>query len=132
MGLFSFKKIFKSKKFILSSLLLLLVGGSIMDFNALQLISIVITMILILGLAFKNKRKKAFDNEIHKQHSNNDEDLEDESENNHTNKDDENNNNKHLLNVDRNIFQLIDFVRFRLKGESQKIRRGITCLIQLF
>ena len=87
MGLFSFKKIFKSKKFILSSLLLLLVGGSIMDFNALQLISIVITIILIFGLAFKNKRKKAFDNEIQREQSNNDEDL--ENENNHTNKEDE-------------------------------------------
>jgi hypothetical protein len=91
MGLFSFKKIFKSKKIILSSLLLLLVGGSIMDFNALQLISIVITIILIFGLAFKNNRRKFFNNEIHKEQNNNknDEDLEDEFENDYTNKENE-------------------------------------------
>ncbi len=53
MGLFSFKKIFKSKKIILSSLLLLLVGGTIVDFNDSRFIAIVITIILIFGLLFK-------------------------------------------------------------------------------
>ena len=71
MGLFSFKNIFKSKKIILSSLLLLLVGGSIIDFNALQLISIVITILLIFGLSFRNKRREKFDNEIHNTDCNN-------------------------------------------------------------
>jgi hypothetical protein len=119
MGLFSFKKIFKSKRIILSSLLLLLVGGSIIDFNPLQLISIVITIMLIFGLSFKNKRKNIFDNEIHKQHSNNNEDLEDECDNKddenekpiNKNKDDENEKPinkddekpKHKLNIKENI-----------------------------
>ena len=47
MGLFSFKNIFKSKKIILSSLLLLLVGGTIIDFNDSRLIAIVITIIFL-------------------------------------------------------------------------------------
>jgi hypothetical protein len=80
MKLFSFKQIFERKKIILSSLLLFLVGGSLINFNALQLISIVITIILILGLLFKNNRKKVFDNEIEKENSNNDEDIENKEE----------------------------------------------------
>ena len=81
MGLFSFKQIFERKKIILSSLLLLLVGGSIIDFNALQLISIVITILLIFGLSFRNKRREIFDNEIHNTDCNNDENVVDNIEN---------------------------------------------------
>ena len=101
MGLFSFKQIFERKKIILSSLLLLLVGGSIIDFNALQLISIVITILLIFGLSFRNKRREIFDNEIHNTDCNNDEIIVDNIENKEVyddknyNKENEKNHNKY-------------------------------------
>jgi hypothetical protein len=89
MKLFSFKQIFERKKIILSSLLLLLFGGSIIDFNSLQLISIVITIILFFGLSFQNKEVTVFDNEIDKEHTNNDENLEEKYENNNNKNDEE-------------------------------------------
>jgi hypothetical protein len=128
MKLFSFKQIFERKKIILSSLLLFLLGGSLINFNALQLISIVITIILIFGLSFTNTSKKVFDNEIHSVDSNNNEDLGDESYNNkedktyenkddkiHENKDDEKHKNKddekpkHKLNIKENIKKNKDY-----------------------
>lgn len=100
MGLFSFKKIFKSKKIILSSLLLLLVGGTIVDFNDSRFIAIVITIILIFGLLLKNKKdtSSSFDNDITPDININDNDLEDENQNKDDEKDDKerhNNNDKY-------------------------------------
>jgi len=123
MGLFSFKNIFKSKKIILSSLLLLLVGGSIIDFNSLQLISIVITILLIFGLSFRNKRREKFDNEIHNTDCNNYEDVEDNIEKkdyddkkdereNHNKDDDDNKKDekpKQKLNIKENIKKNKDY-----------------------
>jgi len=133
MVLFSFNKIFKSKKIMLSSLLLLLVGGTIIDFNSLKLISIVVTIILIFGLSFKNKRKKVFDNELQKENSNEENEIEnnykdddiihEEKNINHQNKNDEiiNKNKdteiqnkdsekpKHKLNIKENIKKNKDY-----------------------
>jgi len=112
MGLFSFKNIFKSKKIILSSLLLLLVGGTFIDFNDSRLIAIVITIILIFGLLLKNKKNSlSFDNDI-KPHINinDDEDVEDNIENKENDiKDNEiydnkkNEKPKHIINIKENI-----------------------------
>ena len=90
MGLFSFKHIFESKKIMLSSLLLLLVGGTIIDFSNSRFIAIVITIILIFGLLFKNKEIISFHNDIIHHTNINDDNLEVECEN----KDDETYNNK--------------------------------------
>ena len=122
MGLFSFKQIFESKKIILSSLLLLLVGGSIIDFNSLKLISIVITILLIFGLSFRNKRREMFDNEIHNTNCNNDEDIENKEDydDKNYNKENEKNDNKdddikkdekpkHKLNIKENIKKNKDY-----------------------
>jgi hypothetical protein len=105
MELFSFK--FKSKKFILSSLLLMLVGGTIINLNPLKLIAIVITIILISGLLLKNK-KKLFDNEIPEVNSN-EGNVDNEKENNNINEEKENHYNlneekehHHNLDDDRN------------------------------
>ena len=57
MKIFSFKNIFKSKKIILSSILLLLLGGTIVDFNSLKFISVVITIMLVAGMSMKNSKK---------------------------------------------------------------------------
>jgi hypothetical protein len=111
MGLFSFKNIFKSKKIILSSLLFLLVGGTIIDFNDSRLIPIVITIILIFGLSFKNKKNKLIDNEILSPDRNiNDDNLENEPENKKENepenkKEDE----KPKLNIKENIKKNKDY-----------------------
>lgn len=67
MKIFSFKNIFKSKKIILSSILLLLLGGTMIDLNSLNLISVVITIILVAGLSFKNKKKSSINNDINKE-----------------------------------------------------------------
>ena len=65
--IFSFKNIFKSKKIILSSILLLLLGGTIVDFNSLKLISVVITIMLVAGMSMKNSKKTSINNEIYRE-----------------------------------------------------------------
>ena len=67
MKIFSFKNIFKSKKIILSSILLLLLGGTIVDFNSLKLISVVITIMLVAGMSMKNSKKTSINNEIYRE-----------------------------------------------------------------
>lgn len=82
MKIFCLKNIFKSKKIILSSILLLLVGGTIIDFNSLKLISVVITIMLIAGISMKNKIKSSINNDINKEEecSYNKDDLENNCE----------------------------------------------------
>jgi hypothetical protein len=91
----SFEKISKRYKFIISSILLILLGTSFSAFNSSAIIGLVITLILITRMFLKNKKEN---NDIDK----NNDDVEKDEDNNNENNDNYNKNNDNKNDDNKN------------------------------